>query len=212
MQEKGGYSDEQWASIGSRIVAAANKLLGGGYSLKDGKIATPSNHPELTEDDDENEDSRPVDGAGENCPGPNDDVDGSDYNEPPTHKNNPKGATKMNEQPKGAVVTLEEFNKMSTRLAEVERENRRMKLSEKVDSLIYDKEAKVGHLAPAQRESVLAFMETLTDEQVAKFEEVISKSPAVISYGEKGISGSTEGTVDRSVMLAEKAVAYMKKS
>lgn len=41
-QAAGGYDDAEWASIGRRIVAAANKAFGDGYSLEGGKIKTPS--------------------------------------------------------------------------------------------------------------------------------------------------------------------------
>src|SRR5271157_2076311 len=40
MQKKGGYSDTEWATIGRRIAAAANKLIGPGHSYSDGKIVT----------------------------------------------------------------------------------------------------------------------------------------------------------------------------
>jgi HK97 family phage prohead protease len=39
-QKKGGYSDTEWAEIGGRIAAAANKLIGDGHSFKDGAIET----------------------------------------------------------------------------------------------------------------------------------------------------------------------------
>lgn len=40
MQKKGGYSDAEWATIGKRIAAAANKLIGPGHSFSAGKIVT----------------------------------------------------------------------------------------------------------------------------------------------------------------------------
>jgi hypothetical protein len=36
------YSAEEWRTVGQRIVAAANRLLGGGYRLVDGRIETPA--------------------------------------------------------------------------------------------------------------------------------------------------------------------------
>lgn len=42
-REAGGYTTEEWAIIGKRIAAAANKLLGDGYKYEDGKIVTPNN-------------------------------------------------------------------------------------------------------------------------------------------------------------------------
>lgn len=35
---KSNHSESEWASIGSKIAAAANKFFGGGYSLQDGKV------------------------------------------------------------------------------------------------------------------------------------------------------------------------------
>jgi hypothetical protein len=39
-QQKGGYSPQQWASIGGKIAGAANKLIGAGHSFKNGAIVT----------------------------------------------------------------------------------------------------------------------------------------------------------------------------
>lgn len=41
-QSAGGYSEEEWASIGRKIVAAANSAFGGGYKLDNGAIKAPS--------------------------------------------------------------------------------------------------------------------------------------------------------------------------
>lgn len=39
---KDPYNADEWATIGKRIAAAANKAFGGGYALEGGKITTPS--------------------------------------------------------------------------------------------------------------------------------------------------------------------------
>jgi phage head maturation protease len=40
-RDAGGYSSDEWASVGRRIVSAANKAFGGGYSFSGGNISTP---------------------------------------------------------------------------------------------------------------------------------------------------------------------------
>ncbi len=40
-REKGGYTHEEWANIGRRIVEASNRLRGNGFEYRDGKILTP---------------------------------------------------------------------------------------------------------------------------------------------------------------------------
>ncbi len=40
-REKGGYTLEEWAKIGRRIVEASNRLRGNGFEYRDGKILTP---------------------------------------------------------------------------------------------------------------------------------------------------------------------------
>lgn len=45
-KEKGGYTDEQWDSIGKKIAAAASKLEGGEYKYESGKVATPDKESE----------------------------------------------------------------------------------------------------------------------------------------------------------------------
>jgi hypothetical protein len=201
-QKAGGYSDEQWSAIGRRIAAAANKLIGPGHKFENGKITTPSDKPNKPAKMEDNEPMDPDDG--DRTPQSPDDTDAGQFSDPKRPNRKPSGGVKMSEQ----TVSLAEFQAAQERIRMLEAEQRRTKLSEKVRVWMFNEQTNTGKILPAQQEKVLEFMEGLTDEQVAKFEEIVNGLPDVISFGEIGARGaaprSQDDKADAVVKLAEK--------
>jgi hypothetical protein len=199
-KEAGGYSDEQWAAIGRRIAAAANKLIGPGYRYEDGKIVTPNSDGKgkKAEMDD---DTNPNDGVTD--PHDTDDVNAGKFSD----KNKRKGGVQMSEQ-HNVAISLAEWQAAQERIRMLEQENRRAKLTEKVRGWMFDENTRTGKIAPAQQDKVVDLLMTMTDEQIAKFEEFIKGLPSAIDFSERGTSAwMPSGQADKSdqvVKLAEK--------
>jgi len=111
------------------------------------------------------------------------------------------------------VVTLAEFQAAQQKIQLLESENRKVKMTEKVRSWMFDESTKTGKIAPAQHDKTVEMLLGMTDEQVAKFEEFMESAPAAISFGEHGTSADIVarlkegGSGDKSeqvVKLAEK--------
>ncbi|WP_436664225.1 phage protease [Alicyclobacillus acidoterrestris] len=198
-QSAGGYSDDQWASIGRKIAAAANKLIGPGHSFKDGKIESPSTTTTM----DDNQELTPDDGVVP--PHDPDDENAGKFSE--THKSNSTGgATHMD--PNQQTVSLSEFQAAQQKIQMLEKENRRVKMSETVNGLIRE-----GKIVPAQSEKLIALMTELTDDQVEKFNEIMKDAKPVVTFGEIGNGGSTDGSAeDPKVMLSERTAKIRKEN
>jgi hypothetical protein len=133
-------------------------------------------------------------------PNPIDDVTAGKFTDPAKHKNpNPEGGTKMSEE----TIKLQE------RIKALEEENRRIKMSEKVQGYMFNENTKKGKIFPAQQEKVLNLMLDMDDTQVAKFEEVIKALPDAISFNDERGHGFASGTKDRDTLVAEKADALL---
>jgi len=192
MQSKGGYSDGQWSSVGSRIAKAA----GDGYSLKGGKIETPSTH-EMSEAVYDPE-ANPDDGI--STPHKTDDTNAGKFTD---------GGGKM---PGENVVTMAEFQAAQAKIQLLETENRQVKMTEKVRSWMFDESTKTGKIAPAQHDKTVEMLMGMSEEQVAAFSEFMAQAPAAISFGEHGTSADVTARMketggdksDQVVKLAEK--------
>lgn len=192
-REKGGYSESQWASIGGKIASAANKLIGPGHKYENGKIETKSvkaNDPNMLEN-----------WQKQSATHPPDDKDAGKYSEPNG------GVGKM---PEENVISMKEYNAVQERVKMLEEQNRRAELKDKVHGFMFNESSKTGKILPAQEEKVLALMEEMSDDQVAKFEEVLKEMPDAIKFNaEKGV-GYPGQRKPREVMVEEKANALMK--
>lgn len=187
MQEKGGYTASQWEAIGHRIAKAA----GEGYSLKDGKIVTPSTHK--MSDTYDPDDSPDDDGTDPSPTHPTDDKDAGKFNEP--------GGKHMDEK----VVSLAEHTAMVEKVKLLEEESRRVKMSERVNGFMFNEQTKKGKIMPAQQDKVLDLMLGLNDDQVAKFEEVINGLPDAITFGDERGHGMQGQAKPREQMVADRA-------
>ena len=193
MQQKGGYSDSEWVSIGHRIAEAANKLLGAGYSFKDGKIITPSTH-KMDESGGYDPDANPDDGT--STPHPTDDTDPGQFSDP-------TGGVKFMDG-----ITLEDWTAAQSKIKALEESERRHKFTEVARGWLFSEQTNSGKLLPAQQDKVVDLMMSLSDDQVAKFTEFVEGLPDAISFGEIGTSGvkgtGKNGEADSVLKLAEK--------
>ncbi len=196
MQEKGGYSDAQWAEIGKRLAAAANRLIGPGHTFADGKIDTKDVKAQMTEGDitDYDPDDNPDDGI--STPHRTDDTDPGKFHE---------GGKTMPDN----VVTMAEFQAAQQKIQMLEQENRRAKLTEKVRGWLYDEKAHTGKLVPAQAEKTVDMLMAMTDDQVTRFEEFLQAQPDLVQFGELGFSGAAPaGPQDKSAQVVKLAEKY----
>lgn len=193
-REKGGYSKEQWAKIGHRIAEAANKIIGPGHKYENGKIETKSvkaNDPNMLENWQKTSPTHPTDNR-----------DAGKYSE------TNGGGNQMTDQ----VINMEEYNAMKEQVARLKEENRRAEFKEKVQGFTFNESTKSGKIFPAQEEKILDLMMNMSDEQVAKFEEVLNEMPDAIKFNdEKGV-GYPGQRKSRDVMVEEKAEALMKEN
>lgn len=196
MQSKGGYSDSQWASIGSRIANAA----GDGYSLKDGKIVTPSTHKMSDDSYDPGSEPDDVDGGGVATAHGTDDTDSGKYSEPNG------GVLKMAEG-----ITMDDWTAAQNKIKALEESERRHKFTEQSRGWMFNENSKTGKLLPAQQDKVVELMMGMSDEQATKFSEFIEGLPDAVSFGEIGTSNGSGGkrgsTDDQVVKLAEKKMS-----
>lgn len=195
MREKGGYSEEQWTSIGQKIVAAANKELGDGYSCKDGKIVTPAKKMD--------DGSGPNDGTknlnpddGDETPGKINDGESGKFSEL-NHKSKTKGSGNM------PPVSDEQYQAVVDRVNTLEAELRRNKMSEKVDGFI-----KAGKMVPAARDNTVEMLIGMSEDQVNKFSEMMDKTPQIVKFSEEGFSGDP-GEADGDKLMAELQAQYV---
>lgn len=121
-----------------------------------------------------------------------------------THKK-PEGGMGMSE--KTEAIMLAENNAMKERIKLLEEENKRVKMSEKVKGFMFSESTKKGKILPAQQEKVLELMMDMSDEQVAKFEEVVKALPDAISFNDESGFGVTGAPKDRDTLVLEKAEA-----
>lgn len=210
-QEKGGYSDDEWAQIGNKICAAANKLIGPGHSFKDGKIDTSS----VKMDDGMN----PNDG--DNSTKPTDDVDAGQYSEPAKHKSTPNGGVHMSEvttTPQGGAgqggageqaISLAEYNALQQEVRVLKEANRRARLSETVNGFLFNEGTKKGKILPAQRDKVLDLMAGMNDEQVKQFTEFVNELPDAIAFGEEHGHGQSGKMESRDQIVEKRAAVLM---
>jgi phage I-like protein len=184
------YSPEERAIIAKKIVAA----------LPDNVKAEASKTFKL----DENPDAKVEGNAGEepSPAGPIDDKNAGQFGEP--SKKTKGGKVKMTE-----TVSLSEYNAMQERVKTLEEQNRRVKFDEKVKSFMFNENTKKGKILPAQHDKVLEMMMGMSDDQVAKFEEVINALPDAIAFGEETGFGVTGNKKDRDTLVAEKADLLM---
>lgn len=193
-KSKGGYNDAQWDAMGRKIVAAANKEFGSGHSLKDGKILTPS-----TKMDDPDTRLNPNDGSQQTHPIVDDDA--GKFTET-------KGGKGMSEE----TVSLAEFQAAQAKITLLETQARQTKFADMVKGYMFDESAKVARILPAQKDATVAFMMSLNDEQVAKFDELVKGLPGAVQFGEVGMvlgdqPKDAKTQADAIVTLAEKKVA-----
>jgi hypothetical protein len=195
MQSKGGYSSDEWASIGRRIAEAANRLIGKGYSFKDGKIETPSTH-KMSEDQYDPDGSPDEDDGVATSHNP-DDTDSGKYNEPGG------GVLRMAEG-----ITMADWERAQSEIKALKESERRHKFTEQARGWMFDENNKSGKLLPAQQDKVVDLMMGMTEEQATKFSEFISGLPSVVSFDEIGtaatVTGGKSGTEEQVVKLAEK--------
>lgn len=185
-KEAGGYSDEQWAEIGRRIAAAANKHIGPGHKYENGKITTPNNSPSASKKEME-EFKECMDPPGLKNINPDDggsqphDIDIDSEAGKFAHKG---GAKKMSE----TIVTLDEWKAAQERIRMLEQENRRVKMEEKVRGWMFNEATKTGKIFPAQREKVMGLLMSMNEEQVHMFSEFVEGLPDAVDFGERGFS------------------------
>lgn len=198
MREKGGYSESEWASIGRRIAAAANKEIGSGYSFADGKVVTPSTHKMSDDTYDPGASAEEADGvATVHKP---DDTDAGKYN-----------ATGGVSMPEG--ITMAEWTAAQNEIKALKESDRRHKFTEQTRGWLFNEDSKSGKLLPAQQDKVVELMMGLSDEQATKFSEFVEGLPNAISFGEIGTAGVAVGQggaakakEDQVVKLAEEKV------
>lgn len=174
-EEKGGYSDSEWAEIGRRIAAAASKHEGGHYEYSGGKVVTPSTH-KMSDDAYDPEDA-PEDESGVATPHKPNDTDAGKYN-----------ATGGVSMPEG--ITMEEWTAAQNKIQALEASERRHKFTEQVRGWMYDEKAHTGKLVPALQDKAVEFMMTLSEDQVTKFAEFVDGLPPVVSFSESGTSAN----------------------
>ncbi len=193
-EEKGGYSDAEWAEIGRKIASAANRLIGPGHKFADGKIETPDDKGtakmaegytgDYDPDGAPDEGTEPDDGTSK--PHKPDDVDPGKFSEP-------GGGNRMPDQ----TVTMDEWNKAQQRIQMLESEARKTKLAEQVKGWAFDESKHTGKIVPAQIDATVDMLMGMSDEQVAKFAEFVNGLPSPISFGEVG-SATATGAFGRS--------------
>jgi len=204
MQSKGGYSDAQWAGIGKRIAAAANRLIGPGHTFADGKIDDKDVKVKMAEPDDVTDydpDDNPDDGI--STPHKPDDTDPGKFKE--------GGVKGMPDN----VVTMAEFQAAQAKITLLETENRRTKMSELVRGWMFDESTRTGKIAPAQQDKTVEMLMGMTDAQVVSFTEFMASAPAAISFGESGTAADIvarlkDGGGDKSDQVAKLAEKYEK--
>lgn len=186
------YSPEEQKIIAKKIVAA----------LPDKVKAEATKTFKLDEDPDAK-----VEGNAGEKPSPIkpiDDKDAGQFEEGEKPIKPQGGTTKMTE-----IVSLSEYNAMQERVKMLEEQNRRVKFDEKVKGFMFNENTKKGKILPAQHDKVLDMMMGMSDEQVAKFEEVINALPDAIAFGEETGFGVTGNKKDRDTLVAEKADVLM---
>lgn len=189
------YSPEERTIIAKKIVAA----------LPDKVKAEATKTFKLDEDPDAN-----VEGNAGEEPSPEepaDDKNAGQFEE--DKKKQPKGGSKkMGEENKGAV-SLSEYQAMQERVAQLEEQNRRVKYDEKVKGFMFNESTNKGKILPAQHDKVLDMMMGMSEDQVAKFEEIIKELPDAIAFNDEMGFGVTGQKKDRDTLVAEKADAIL---